>query len=1570
MEKTAIVKSDQDRASLTRRSFVKVAVGTIAALPVVSGGLALPFSTPEKAYGLDTVIVSAKSDEAAVVVMDLAGKKHVPLEGAHVKITSNFNNEVAKGTTDKQGKVILNITALAEDSGKTAKPPRYEFDAQVEVTKPGYRVFRTGRMRVQGARGISVPTRKIEADIPYPACVSFDDWDALYTDNEFCVTPKNDMRHTLQVELENLTSNSTVKVALYAGDKEVASATADPYGGKCTALLQEHFLMTGAYRVLPVGASYSISYEQDGQRFMAPLAMKTMAAAGGFEAPGVNRNFTLSPFSELGSGDTHKGLQVTIPKGCPLIGGTSIQFWKPQFNNLDYGFDPFGFAYISVRTSEYGYKSKNGKTEGKAWQAHPKKSFQDQYDKVLGDVATNMLDTLGAMDKWNGLGSNVSFNRLFSATVLGQISLAAKWGEKQENLFRVRFGGQIIFAMNFSLAWQFLAGPVPMVFEFALNTSFAVGLNAAASTTDLFKWPKYQVDYTNSSLSLTIDISPSVSLGVGIKGALSVSVKGVLTVTIMLAMTKLPDNRPKDVENPHKVLGLAASTFVVIQFLFFTIPFKLPFKISEPALYDSWRGGYKPDYAPTALSTQADDDTSVSFEELLIQAFESGEAYFLTDEDFEACIEQEYGDNGVYDYDIDESSGEDEEFADGYDKFSTEYEIAEEELDNGEYLITLKRIESDVETMSAGMNATAASDSNGASTARLTMLAPESLFTSSLSGQAAGSLAAGSSPDLAKAKLSAQTAPPPVPDCTVTDERVYVNKGDSVVEQRVSGHFGKNGLMPRVTEIFAKNALGDPHIKTISLFGKEFIFRIGSVQVRQGGKTHTVARILGEGSLGSNQRYNFVFDYDPRGVNIRRHEFFDYNYDVYAKENGDAVDLHFFIVSGKRTVSDQNLAALAYAAKDQVATYVHYKLDKSTKKATLVKTLGYLTSGPLFNAAGVPDNSKDVYHNFSCPQIQYVQDSIVRGGEKVTRGAYVMSYLDRASTDPKKIFSQKKSEVYVGFGLFCYDPTHDSFIACSTAEINQTVFGEHKDYSVFETNLFHRCKTIAGAGEGWHVAMVKGGTYTYYFLVELGALSMFDINKNDYLAGAIRKPKLFAVHDPDQEKTGDFGSFNFFGPSRLIEWPNHEGYLASVKGKLVHVTLTNLVRPADEENIFRVPGPRFAFAECGPQNFSVTSFGVDESGNFLYYPAVREGVPGFSMDEKGNSKADKAIEEHDVMVCKLYGDKFSDPFVFCEVEYDMDTLVALCPQKSIAMSFLSTNLTDTKRGRAEIRYTAMPYVRCANVIGFQSLSEYAFPGVPALFNVTIRNDGNVHLAGCSIRLHRRANYDNSRDTVTKLVFSKETLRESNFNIRQADGTLSDVAPDYSLAPGKTSVYQVELMIPSNWNGTTWASVTAQDFVTAKGSGGALDTQSADGLSTQDADDTAYVDYIVADEYYQDDDNVAYPYDNVEVWYSDEVTGSELVDAPVQGDEPDGKRGNGGTAEGGSKGTQDDKKATASESKLANTGSRETTPKTGDSAGGMGIAALAAVGAGAALAAYSRRRVQNEREAAGNAEDEV
>ena len=537
--------------------------------------------------------------------------------------------------------------------------------------------------------------------------------------------------------------------------------------------------------------------------------------------------------------------------------------------------------------------------------------------------------------------------------------------------------------------------------------------------------------------------------------------------------------------------------------------------------------------------------------------------------------------------------------------------------------------------------------------------------------------------------------------------------------------------------------------------------------------------------------------------------------------------------------------------------------------------------------------------------------------------------------------------------------------------------------------IFPRVKNVEGDGVGWYVVMLKG-IYTYYFLYEAGAMAHKE--GKAYYPGTTRQPKLFAVYDRDIEQgSGDLG--NFFGPAQLVRWPNHEGFLATVRGKVMHVTLENLVRPTGGGEVYRVPEPRFKFTLVGSDNFNVTSFGVDNDGEFIFYPAVREGTPGYRYDKDGKASAKKDVEEHDVMACRLRNGKFSDPFVFCEVDYDMDTLVVCGSQKSVAMAFLSTNLTNAKKSEAEIRFTAMPNTRCANVIGFNAVTDVVFPGIACPFNVTIRNDGNTYLAGCSIRLHRRGKKNNKTDTVTKLTFSKTTLVPSNYNPKKADGTLENVEPDYALAPGATSVYTIMLVVPKDWSGKVAASATAQDFVAAsmKKVATAADLDllgvQADMLSTHDEpedderadegyidmadqyegidydaydyepesieysdyeepgpeyseDGDEYVDYIVEESDYEDDDLLDYPYDEFEVSESDEIDGDELSDSYD--------------------GEDDEDNAAARRSRI---------PDTGDPASGMGALGAGLAAAGVAMAAYSRRRVENERAEQEGAEEE-
>jgi hypothetical protein len=254
---------------------------------------------------------------------------------------------------------------------------------------------------------------------------------------------------------------------------------------------------------------------------------------------------------------------------------------------------------------------------------------------------------------------------------------------------------------------------------------------------------------------------------------------------------------------------------------------------------------------------------------------------------------------------------------------------------------------------------------------------------------------------------------------------------------------------------------------------------------------------------------------------------------------------------------------------------------------------------------------------------------------------------------------------------------------------------------------------------------------------------------------------------------------------------------------------------------------------------------------------------------------------------------------------------------------------------------AMPYVRCANVIGFSSIGDYAFPGVASPFNLTIRNDGNVNLSGCSIRLHKRGARDNKDDTLTKIVFSKKTLVESNFNPKKGDGTLAGVEPDYSLAPGATSVYRVAITVPDGWSGTKTVAITASDAIAAPSGGGpALSTQAEDDY------DEWYIDYTTVLD--------TYPTDELLIPAGDEVDSDELEDAPITILEPQSPDAGGG---GGSNGG---KSSTTPPASSSNSVSSNTIGKTGDPLGGLGLAATALAAVGAAFAAYSGRRVALER----------
>lgn len=105
-----------------------------------------------------------------------------------------------------------------------------------------------------------------------------------------------------------------------------------------------------------------------------------------------------------------------------------------------------------------------------------------------------------------------------------------------------------------------------------MNASLVFGLGAAVYTTkknadesvldallDISRWTW---DYTNTGLSITLNVTPSLSVGVGIRGVASISVKGAITLSLYLGIPF--GTQPDYLPGAHFTAGWSAKITLVI----------------------------------------------------------------------------------------------------------------------------------------------------------------------------------------------------------------------------------------------------------------------------------------------------------------------------------------------------------------------------------------------------------------------------------------------------------------------------------------------------------------------------------------------------------------------------------------------------------------------------------------------------------------------------------------------------------------------------------------------------------------------------------------------------------------------------------------------------------------------------------------------------------------------------------------------------------------------------------------------------------------------------------------------
>jgi hypothetical protein len=1551
-------------ASVSRRSFIELSVGALAVLPAVAGGFALPFS-PVQAFAADTrantaKVVIAKSYEAGVVVADMVSGRKVPVPDAAVTITSHYNKKKVSGKTNGSGVYMADIRDLAKKENVNGVD-RYSFDAEIEVSCAGYRRFHARRISVEGARGLLIPTRKLGGEPLYPSGVSFDDWDVLYTKNEFCVSPANDVKHTLVVEITcDKPDPLDVKLVHVGWDDGVQTTVLSKTGvsvSKNLALMEvnDYLLLQNHASALPFGSQYHLEITQNDTTYKVPIGLSACASPRNATQPGSTK-LTLAPFDTA-----NMKPQIEVPKSVPLIGGDKLAVWTPDLP-VEIMFNPFGYFKIAYKSEDWGYKSKDGKPDPNAWKSHPRKTFAQQW-KDASDARDKMMKSVGDAWRREGVFKKADFTSNLSATLNLSFMMAGRWGQ-DSGVWRGQLGVQIVLAFAYSYAQQFMAGPIPLVVEFGINSSLTIGMVVGVMTPEITSPSKYSLDYGSSGVSMTIVIAPTISLGVGVKGVLSASIQGLASFTLFVQCINIPYGWPSEMTNPHYVLGIKAQANVVVQAFIFTATHTL-WEWNKPAFYDSWKSGLQ---SQSDLAAQADEgatgggswDTifgnADDIDIIPVEAIAENAEFDLMWEDVDVS---EYGEDWESKIDeYDEGNGNEGWICwgeglvggggwgdpDDADDGSFWYIVNEDgsvsgggSWDGGE--ITGQSVQEDAPASSPKLieRVTEHTTEDGIPY-KVTSFEFAPATTAETQGDAVAPDSDGSNPLMAGSSpaLGAQNA---------GDDRITAQSTNMLRRGKVVRKSGKiadgttmlsrpgaasparlafdTGLVPQCDKKIIEGVFSDPRAKVIKVFDRTYLLRIAAVDIKgRDGQTLNRTRIVAQQLVAQGQEAQpaFVLDFKHtfgEGVDglqqlMRRDELYDYDFAVLkSDERAGYCNIDLFIISGRRP--NGNNTTIGQAASDQVFTHaVCRAAHKDTRVAKLKIKYGLSTktSAPAFNATGKPNLA---YHCFSCPQLV-----------ETAEGELIATYLDRAADSPDKVLTDQAS---VGLGL-CFSNTYLGNLKA----VDVSGFVNNTDSTVYDMTMLKPVKK----------EMRDGGVCRTHIPISLQG-------KNEtsfYILTTDMKSKQTGTYDPNyvpqvrfMAKADVLDAKSQKRPDRIVNWPGHEPYvLASIDGKLMKGALQS----------YDTSSPSFNWEEAGPAGFSISNFGTDATGNFIYWPATFEGSPGFSYegtaDNPENAPSLPEIERHNVMACKLRKGSFSDPFVFAEVNHDMDTLQVIGSQKSEAMAFISSDLRDVKKGKADIWYTSMPNAKCANVIGVEAVSEIVHPGEPATFDVTVRNDGNTYLSGFTAQLVEKGSRTSLADV--KLTFSKDTLVESGYNPADDKGALLNVEDDYTLAPGKTSVYQIKFIIPGTWKGEKSVSVLAKDAVVSPSGSGSLSTHSLSPQAEGDDysfDDSDAVEYLVGD---SDGDfgDEGMPFDLVDARIEDNldeyVEGYDdlLEDAPVEE-----------LGENGETQAATTKPAPA-----------KTIPNMSDNNGPLTGLLGATAAAGAAMAAYSARRVANER----------
>ena len=731
-------------------------------------------------------------------------------------------------------------------------------------------------------------------------------------------------------------------------------------------------------------------------------------------------------------------------------------------------------------------------------------------------------------------------------------------------------------------------------------------------------------------------------------------------------------------------------------------------------------------------------------------------------------------------------------------------------------------------------------------------------------------------------------------------EYTYIGQATNAVADPNANSAGvsedeRGGIKPSSDSVLFTGVLSEAHMKFAEIAGVECLFRIASVRYGEDGRSRLVVHTKANGAWSAPMPVDFPLGFGEGDV--ERGGTFDYDFDVVEYTDGaEHTDAYVLLVSGERPAGDNTL--FDTASTSGILSVVRLRISNSEVRVISHTSWRSISRGRL---------QEDGYHCLQCPRITV--------GKTLVDGRLSGTYLHRRGATAEKALGTEAEVALECFTLWS-DLSGDSLTFRQVLRFPQAP-------SSIEL----------GAPENVNGKMVV--PVAYETANGCGCASYAVIGQS--IAG-------WGVMSPDASVL------------RVVPWPQHTGFLATVNEQLQHVTWTR-----GASSFATTP---VGAAGCGPASFSMSN-----NGRCVLYVENTDGKVGQTYDEEGEPVA--VMGKHfRIFASTLIDDLFTEPFVLCELEHPIDQITTFLTSGGM-LSALATHIVSAEQSKAELHGIEVPLVACATPLGAIANLGAVVPGAASeSFTVTVRNDGNTLLTAGTVDLYREgsnqpfssASIGFGANARMASIYDPELAEDASANdmahVKYALETLGQhfaahplVADNGNavLAPGCTAQFRMSFAIPESWSDEVGKRVTlyakARDLV-------ALDPVTLEEI--RPGANSALG--AMLHELHVSDAKCERSEAQVGVCGNADATG--LHDAPMTVDGDSGSSD--GSGEGGSSGGGSGSDGKSERGENEQHGKTGTYASTGDSNASLTAAAATIAAAGAAFAAYSARRVALER----------